>query len=63
MNGIVELRFVNSDALPKSAVIQCHRASIPLIMAWYGAFYAGDRYSVFVDGEKVDKDHNGQMVA
>ena len=53
---MIELKFVNSDARPKVTVIQCNVASISLIMAWYGAYYAGDRYAVFADGEKLPKD-------
>ena len=35
------LEFVNSDATPKKAVIQCAPGSVAQIMAWYGAHYAG----------------------
>jgi len=58
---MVELKFVNSDARPKETVIQCDRESIAPIMAWYGAYYAGDRYAVFADGEKLPKDQNGEL--
>ncbi len=60
---MIELKFVNSDARPKVAVIQCNSVSIATIMAWYGAYYAGDRYAVFADGEKLPKDKNGELVA
>lgn len=59
---MIELKFVNSDARPKVTVIQCNVASISLIMAWYGAYYAGDRYAVFADGEKIHKDMNGELI-
>jgi hypothetical protein len=59
---MVELKFVNSDARPKTIAIRCDTASIAPIMAWYGAFYAGDRYAVFADGEKLPKDQNGEIV-
>lgn len=59
---MVELKFVNSDAKPKTATIRCDTASIAPIMAWYGAYYAGDRYAVYADGEKLAKDHNGELV-
>ncbi|ODU81649.1 hypothetical protein [Novosphingobium sp. SCN 63-17] len=57
---MVELKFVNSDAKPKTATIRCDTASMAPIMAWYGAYYAGDRYAVYADGEKLTKDRNGE---
>lgn len=57
---MVELKFVNSDAKPKTTVIRCDTASIAPIMAWYGAYYAGDRYAVFADDQKLKKDQNGE---
>lgn len=60
--AMVELQFVNSDARPKATAIRCDTASIAPIMAWYGAFYAGDRYAVYADGEKLAKDRNGALV-
>lgn len=60
---MVELKFVNSDAKPKVAMVRCDTASIEPIMAWYGAYYAGDRYSVYADGEKLTKDRNGELAA
>lgn len=59
---MVELRFVNSDAKPKVADVRCDTASIAPIMAWYGAFYAGDRYTVHADGIKLTKNRNGELV-
>lgn len=56
------LTFVNSDARPKTVTIHCDDKSIADIMAWYGAYYAGDRYAVYADGEKLKKDHNGEWV-
>ena len=59
---MVELTFTNSDAKPKVATVRCDTASIGPIMAWYGAFYAGDRYTVHADGEKLAKDQNGELL-
>lgn len=61
-SGLIELKFVNSDARPKTTVLHVAPSSIALIMAWYGAYYAGDRYAVFADGEKLSKDKNGELV-
>lgn len=60
---MVELKFVNSDAKPKTATVRCDTASIAPIMAWYGAFFAGDRYAVYADDQKLDKDQNGELVS
>jgi hypothetical protein len=59
---MIELRFVNSDARPKVATVRCDTASMPQVMAWYGAYFAGDRYAVYADGEKLVKDRNGELV-
>ncbi|WP_439538723.1 hypothetical protein [Sphingomonas sp.] len=59
---LIALRFVNSDARPKEALVVCTGPSIAPIMAWYGAYYAGDRYAVYADGVKLAKDHNGELV-
>lgn len=58
---MTELKFVNSDARPKTQIIHCDSASILKIMAWYSAYFAGDRYAVFVAGVKVNKDKNGEL--
>ncbi|MEG3086208.1 hypothetical protein [Sphingomonas sp. PB4P5] len=59
---MIELKFVNSDARPKVATVHCAADSIAPIMAWYGAFYAGDRYAVFADDHKLAKDQNGGLL-
>jgi hypothetical protein len=60
---MVELKFVNSDATPKISTVRCDTASIAAIMAWYGAYFAGDRYAVYADDLKLPKDRNGELVA
>lgn len=59
----VELKFVNRDSTPKTVVVQCDRASAEAIAAWYGSFHAGDRYTVYVNGERVKKDRNGELMS
>lgn len=56
------LVFINSDATPKVASVLCDRSSVPEIMAWYGAYYAGDRYRVQYNGTKLEKDRNGCLI-
>lgn len=59
---MIELTFSNRDATPKLTTLKVDSASIAPIMAWYGAFYAGDRYVVRADGMKLCKDQNGELV-
>lgn len=54
------LVFMNADAKPKNQTIKCDTASITSIMAWYGAYFAGDRYTVAIDGRNVAMDVNGE---
>jgi hypothetical protein len=58
---MVRLVFSNADATPKTEVIECHRDSVARIMAWYGAYFAGDRYTVTLNGRNVPMDQNGEM--
>lgn len=57
-----ELLFVNKDAKPKKTLLLVDVPSIAPIMAWYGAYYSGDRYKVTVDGQRVQMDMNGELV-
>jgi len=61
--NIGELVFNNSDARPKVVAMKVSRDAVPNIMAWYGAFFAGDRYRVTFDGQVIAKDHNGEPKA
>lgn len=51
---------MNADAIPKNQTVLCDAASVPYIMAWYGAYFAGDRYTVALDGRNVAMDLNGE---
>ncbi|OWZ90438.1 hypothetical protein B9J07_28030 [Sinorhizobium sp. LM21] len=57
-----ELKFTNSDATPKTVILKVETESVAPIMAWYGAYHAGDRYTVHVDRVKVKKDQNGELL-
>ena len=59
---IVTLVFSNADATPKNVAINLDRGSVPLVMAWYGAYHHGDRYTVTVDGRNVPMDLNGEPI-
>lgn len=63
MNDMVELRFFNYAATPKEVKFSIGRDGIEPVMAWYGSYFAGDRYNVFVDGKRVEKDRNGELVS
>lgn len=54
------LIFSNADAIPKTAIIEASLDSIPTIMSRYGAYHAGDRYTVVVDGRNVPVGVNGE---
>ena len=56
----MRLVFNNADATPKTQVIECSAESVAPIMAWYGAYFAGDRYTVALDGRNVPMDQNGE---
>lgn len=58
---MIEMKFNNRDAIPKVAVIKTRRADAPAIARWYSAFYAGDKYTLHIDGQKVALDNNGEM--
>lgn len=59
----VELVFFNHDAeQQQKTTLHVSRDRIEPIMAWYGAYYSGDRYNVFVDGKRVEKDQNGARI-
>jgi hypothetical protein len=60
---MIRLVFNNADATPKTTVIECSAASVPAIMAWYGAYHAEDRYTVAANGRNVPMDHNGEPMA
>jgi hypothetical protein len=57
-----ELKFTNRDATPKTVILKVETESVEPIMAWYGAYHSGDRYTVHVDRVKVKKDQNGELV-
>ena len=59
---MVTVVFSNAEARPHNVTVECTVASIPQIMAWYGSYYAGDRYTVTVDGRDVRMDLNGEPI-
>jgi hypothetical protein len=62
MTKIVRLVFNNADATPKSNVLDVAEENVSEIMNWYGAYFAGDRYTATVNGKNIRMDINGGMV-
>ena len=58
---MVELCFVNRNAVERVVTIKTRKCDVPYIMRWYGAFYAGDDYEVRLNGEPVKKDRDGEL--
>lgn len=59
---LVTLTFSNPEAKPKKETIVCDALSVRRIMQWYGAFNAGDRYTVAIDGKRAKIDANGGLL-
>jgi len=57
-----DLVFNNADAKPKTVKIKCDAGSVASIMAWYGSYFAGDRYTVALNGRNILMDLNGEPV-
>lgn len=58
----VKMVFKNKDAAIREVEIECSKASVASIAAWYKAFYLGDDYSVTVDGKRAKLDQNGEII-
>ena len=59
-DAIATLLFVNRSAETKDT-LRVDRAAISKIMDWYGAFHAGDDYSVFINGVEQTLGINGEL--
>lgn len=58
----VTLEIMNKDAVEALITLKVDQASVAKIVMWYGAFYAGDDYAVYVDNVLQKLDHNGEIV-
>jgi hypothetical protein len=59
-----ELIFFNKDS-PKGYqqnTITCSEGSVERIVQWYGAFHAGDRVTLHIDGVKQKLDQNLELI-
>jgi hypothetical protein len=57
------LVFMNADATPKNISVRCSAESVAPIMDWYGAYWAGDRYTVAFNGRNIPMDINGESLS
>lgn len=57
-----KLKFTNTDATPKVAELEVAPEAVAQIMTWYGAYHAGDRYSVTFNDKRLRKDLNGELI-
>lgn len=58
---IRKLEFVNKRSKSASVSMLVEDNAIAEVMKWYGAYHAGDRYTVKVDDVTVRKDRNGEL--
>jgi hypothetical protein len=56
----MRLVFSNAEATPHNVALDVSEDSVDSILSWYGAYYAGDRYTVTLDGRDVPIDMNGE---
>jgi len=61
VSDMKRLVFSNADSSPKNVYVVCDERSVPHIMAWYGAYFAGDRYTVTYNGHNIRMDLNGEV--
>lgn len=57
----MKLRFKNKTAKSDYTIEVADRRGCQLVASWYGAFHAGDRYTVEIDGAVVPHDQNGDI--
>lgn len=59
---VVELVFDNEDAIPRETTVTVGVHNVPHVLAWYGAYFAGDTYTARLDGAMLVLDQNGELV-
>lgn len=58
----VVIQIVNPDATDCWLTMKVDAASVANIIMWYGAFYAGDDYTVSLNGVAQTLNHNGEII-
>ena len=56
----VKLKFANRTA-EETITLTVDRTAVSHIMNWYGGYYAGDDYDVFINGTKQSLGINGEL--
>jgi len=56
------LVFNNAEANPKSSVLDVHIDGVHDVCQWYAAFFAGDLFTVTMNGRNLPLDLNGVPV-
>lgn len=59
---MVTLEFKNKTAKLGCVTLKVRAMDIAPIMAWYGAYFAGDNYKVYADGKQMKMDINGEKL-
>jgi hypothetical protein len=54
------LVFNNAYGTPKSSVLDIHMDGVFMVCQWYAGFYAGDLYTVTLNGRNIPLDLNGE---
>jgi hypothetical protein len=54
------LVFNNAYGTPKSSVLDIHMDGVLMVCQWYAGFYAGDLYTVTLNGRNIPLDLNGE---
>ncbi len=60
MSKIITILITNPAAIKNRIEFQVEVPAIQHICRWYGAFCCGDPYKIYVDGEQLDLDINGE---
>jgi len=58
MTALHELKFVNYDKTPTTEIIYLPQSSVTTVIAWYEQCFKWHRYSIAIDGVKLNKDAN-----
>jgi len=59
---MLKVVFDNPNAARRMTIIRCDRQSVDNICEWYASHHAGDKYDVWIDGQKRVLDDYGMVV-
>jgi hypothetical protein len=58
----LEFKNLDNNKQVRLSVVHCNDDSVNQIVQWYGAFHAGDRVILRIDGTRVKLDKNLELV-